>query len=239
VPPDASTLDTLFAGTLKLHQPARAEGYRVNVDAVLLASFAGQDRRSKHTLDLGAGVGAVSLCLLYRDRAQHVVMLERERELSRLGMLNLQANAWTHRGEAVVGDVTSLATVPRAAADLVVCNPPYVTPGRGRMPVVGSKAKMGELDAFIVSARHALAARGRACFVYPAADLVRLLGSLSTHGLEPKRLQMVHARAGQPARIALVEALPGKPGGLVVETPLFERDEHGASPALTAILAPA
>jgi len=67
-----------------------------------------------------------------------------------------------------------------------------------------------------------LGRRGRVCFVYPARDVVRLVGTLLAAGLEPKRLQFVHAKRDRPARICLVEATRGKPGGLVTEPPLFE-----------------
>jgi tRNA1Val (adenine37-N6)-methyltransferase len=230
--------DTLFAGTLFLHQPARGEGYRVNVDAVLLAAFAGSLRHARCALDLGAGVGAVGLCLLYRDRATKVILLDRDAALCRLAIKNLDANGWQDRGQAHVADVTRVAAVPERAADLVVCNPPYVVPGRGRVPAIAPGARMGDLDGFIVAARHALAARGRACFIYPAVELITLAGALRQRGLEPKRLRMVHADAGQPARVALVEAAPGKPGGLIVEPPLFERDGPRPSQALEALLAP-
>ena len=60
------------------------------------------------------------------------------------------------------------------------------------------------------------------CFVYPARDVVRLVGTLRAAGLEPKRMQFVHAKRDRPARICLVEATPGKPGGLITEPPLFE-----------------
>jgi len=36
--------DALFGGGLKLFQPAAGFGYRANVDAILLAAFAGRGR---------------------------------------------------------------------------------------------------------------------------------------------------------------------------------------------------
>ncbi|HEY2516385.1 MAG TPA: hypothetical protein VGI39_36190, partial [Polyangiaceae bacterium] len=59
------TNDTLFGGRVQLAQPGRGEGYRVNVDAILLADFARRAPRARAAVDLGAGVGAVSLALLH------------------------------------------------------------------------------------------------------------------------------------------------------------------------------
>jgi tRNA1Val (adenine37-N6)-methyltransferase len=228
--------DTLFGGALTLHQPARGEGYRVNVDALLLAWFAGAPRRAARVVDLGAGVGAVGLCLLHLERAGDVLFVEREPPLSRLSMKNLSANGWESRGSALVADVGDPEALASVRADLVVCNPPYVAPGRGRSPVVGKGARMGELGVFVTAARRILG-RGRACFVYPASELTTLLGTLRSSGLEPKRLSFVHSRAEEPARVALVEAVPGKRGGLVVSPPLIERTEEGPTAMLAAIVA--
>ena len=234
------TSDALYSGTMALHQPARGEGYRVNVDAVLLAWFAGKERRANRAIDLGSGVGAVGLSLLYRDRAEHVLFVEQASLLARLCSENLEANGWTARGEACCADVSNDgARLAEARADLVVCNPPYVPIGRGRPPLVATTARMGELSVFTTAARRALGRRGRACFVYPAGELVTLLATLRASGLEAKRMCLVHSSEGAPARVVLLEAMPAKPGGLLVMPPFVERDEHGPSAAMTAVLAPA
>jgi tRNA1Val (adenine37-N6)-methyltransferase len=231
--------DTLFGGTMTLHQPARGEGYRVNVDAVLLAWFAGRARRARRAVDLGAGVGAVGLCLLYRDRVDHVLLIDKDRGLAALSQKNLTANGWDDRGQALALDILDLSSLAPASADLIVCNPPYVAPGRGRLPGVTATARVGPLGGFTRAARRLLGPRGRAAFVYPAGELATLFEELRAAGLEPKRMRLVHATRDQPARIALVEAVPGKRGGLVVSPPVFERDGQGPSAELTAMLAAA
>jgi tRNA1Val (adenine37-N6)-methyltransferase len=234
--PKAPPPDTLFGGAVTLHQPARGQGYRVNVDAVLLAAFAARERRARRAVDLGAGVGAVGLCLLHHDRAEHVLFAEEDREAHTLCRMNLEANGWQARGEALCVDVSNTLALPTSGADLVVCNPPYVPPGRGRPPVVGAKARLGDLAIFTRAARCVLGVRGRACFVYPAPEIATLLETLRNAGLEPKRMRLVHSDRDEPARVALVEALAGKPGGLVVLPPLVERDGEGPSDELVGIL---
>jgi len=209
----------------------------VNVDAVLLAWFAGQGRRARRAVDLGAGVGAVALCLLYRDQVGEVVLVDKDEELSALSEANLEANGWTARGRASCTDVASTTALAAGSADLVVCNPPYVAPGRGRAPRVAAGARVGELGRFTMAARRVLAPRGRAAFVYPAHELATLFAELRSAGLEPKRLCFVHASHEDPARVALVLAVPGKPGGLVVLPPFVEREGGSPSPALSALLA--
>jgi len=230
--------DTLFGGTMVLYQPARGRGYRVNVDAVLLAWFAGSGRRARRAVDLGAGVGAVGLSLLHRDRAQDVLFVERDPELSLLATRNLEANGWTTRGRAISLDVANLRALPPGSADLVVCNPPYQPPGHGRPPAVGASARVGALSAFTRAARRMIAPRGRVAFVYPASDLVTLVAEIRESGLEPKRACFVHAKRGSAARVVLLLASPAKRGGLVVDAPVIERDERGPTETLTGLLAP-
>ena len=212
----APTEDTLFAGAVALAQPPRGGSYRVNVDAILLAQFAmgARGRSARRAFDLGAGVGAVGLSLLHLGGAEHVTMIEIDAALAKLAQRNARANAWEARIEVVHGDVADA----EGAADLVVCNPPYVVPGRGRAPAPArARARSGPLDVFLDAARRLAGRRARVCFVYPAIETTTLLTSLRARGLEPKRLRMVHAKPDRQARVVLVEAVAGKPGGLVIE----------------------
>jgi tRNA1Val (adenine37-N6)-methyltransferase len=228
--------DALFGGRVTLRQPRRGAGYRTNVDALLLAAFAAQGRRAKLAVDLGAGSGAVGLSLLFFDRAEKVILVDIDRAATEAARANLVENGWTERGAVVHADV---ARLPRGAAELVVCNPPYVAPGRGRLPKhpATARARSGELASFTRAARALLGKRARACFVYPARELGALWVALHASGLVPKRLRAVHADAASPARIVLVEACAAKPGGLAVEPPLVERDAGGYTAEMRAIVA--
>jgi tRNA1Val (adenine37-N6)-methyltransferase len=242
------TRDALFAGAVAITQPARRGGYRVNVDALLLAAFAAgrigarrsSARAARHAVDLGAGVGAVGLSLLHFGGAQRITMVEVDPVLADLARTNARDNGWADRIEVVTGDVAVAAVAiakPGASADLVVCNPPYVTPGRGRVPAERvRRAKYGELDAFTDAARRIAGRRARVCFVYPAPDAMRLTEALRARGLEPKRICAVHGRAADPARLVLVEAVAGKPGGLQLEPPFVETDTGGGRSAMARAL---
>jgi len=248
---DAITRDTLFGGKVALTQPARATSrYRVNVDALLLAAFAARvlagasatakRRTARAAFDLGAGVGAVGLSLLHLGGAAHVTMVESDAVLARLARANAAANGYAERVTVAAADVADESIAPLGAADLVVCNPPYVPPGRGRVPLAPrAAARVGSLAAFVDAARRLAGRRARVCFVYPVIEATTLLLELRRRGLEPKRLRIVHGRADGAARIVLVEALAGRAGGLVVEPPLVETDARGKRTAeMTSLLDP-
>lgn len=235
--PAPATQDALFGGSVVLFQPPRGAGYRTNVDALLLAAFATSAKVASVAFDLGAGVGAVGLALLRLGAARRVVFVEIDEHPAAMARRNLDANGWTTRGEVVRGDVRDVARARRGEASLVVCNPPYVAPGRGRVAPAQARARTGELGTFVEAARQAAGRKARVCFVYPAPELATLLSCLSTEGLHAKRLRFVHGTPETPARIALVEAQAGKAGGLHVLPALVERGARGYTPEMQALLA--
>lgn len=166
----------------------------------------------------------MGLSLLHLDAAAHVTMIELDASLAALARENAAANEWADRITVLAGDVADRALAKAGSADLIVCNPPYVPPGRGR-PALAPRAgaRTGSLTVFLDAARRLAGKRARVCFVYPAIEATTLFASLRSRGLEPKRVRFVHAKSSSPARVVLVEAIPGsKAGGLVVEPPLFE-----------------
>jgi len=230
-----TTDDALFAGALSLVQPR--SGYRFNVDALWLAEFAAQGRRLRHVLDLGAGVGAVTLVLNHRVGVARATLVEKSERHAELARRNL-ARAGVE-GVVLAADVAR-AELPRGV-DLVVANPPWFEPGE-RRPARQDRepARAGELAPFVGAAARALGSgRARAAFVYPARSLARLLALAEANNLVPKRLCFVHPFASEPARAVLVELRAAKPGGLVVEPALVEWAARGVpSPALAALNSP-
>jgi tRNA1Val (adenine37-N6)-methyltransferase len=235
--PVEATQDALFGGSVVLFQPPRGAGYRTNVDALLLAGFATAATPARVAFDLGAGVGAVGLALLRLGAASRVVLVEIDEQPAAMARRNLDANGWTDRGEVVRGDVRDVARSRRGEAALVVCNPPYVSPGRGRVPAAEALARCGELATFVGAARQVAGRRARVCFVYPSHELGGLLSALAGEGLHAKRMRFVHGTPEAGARVALVEAVAGRAGGLVVMPPLVERGPRQYTPEMQALLA--
>jgi tRNA1Val (adenine37-N6)-methyltransferase len=223
VPVADTTEDALFRGALTLLQPAK--GYRVNVDALLLAAFATTGRAARLALDLGAGTGAVGLALHHVGAARRVVLVEREPDLVKLCAQNLERTATPGSVERLDIATSDLPATLARRVDLVVTNPPYFPPGRGRprRDPKSRRARSGSLEPFLRSGARALAGpSARLAVVYPAQALPELLALAEALTLVPKRLRFVHATSDRPARIVLLELRLAKPGGLVVLPPLIE-----------------
>jgi len=235
--PEATTSDSLYGGAVSLRQPA--QGYRVNVDALLLADFAAQGRPAEFALDLGAGVGSVALGLHHLGAASRFALVEREARLLALAEENARAAGMVNL--PFCHDLSlGLPDALRQAADLVVSNPPFFDPHQARLGPHAEKtrARFGALAPFVAAAAAGInGPRARVAFVYPARELSRFLQTAESAQLVPKRLQLVHADASSPARIALLELRRAKPGGLVILPPLFEWSAQGVrSPELARVI---
>lgn len=229
--------DALFGGKIVFWQPK--EGYRVNVDSLLLARFAALCRPSaRHLVDIGAGAGAVTLAYAHWATFGTCTLLEQEPALRAFATRNLEA---AHlRGSTLTLDVAEeLPSALRGVADVIVSNPPFFTNGtRGPDTRLRTKARSGPVEPFLRAAATIMGKRAYAFFAYPAPALPEFIASAARMGLVPKRLRLVHAFATTPARLALLELRRAKPGGLVIEPALVEWLARGArSPELTAIVA--
>lgn len=127
---DVPALDTLLGGRVRLDQ---GDGYRVSMDAVLLAASV-PARPGQAVLEPGIGTGAASLCLAARVSGLDLTGLEINPEMRARCRRNLALNGAAVR--VVAGDVGDppLAEIPRDAYDQVLMNPPYGDPGQHRPP---------------------------------------------------------------------------------------------------------
>lgn len=125
------TEDFLLGGRILVRQPR--EGYRVAIDPIFLAASIHAD--PGHTiLDVGAGVGAASLCLAVRCPDVKITAVELLREQVRYAVDNVNLNQLRDRIEVLHGDL--LHPPPRLAAGTfthVIANPPYLEAARGRV----------------------------------------------------------------------------------------------------------
>ena len=120
---DHFTTDYLLGGRVKITQPK--EGFRVAIDSIFLAASI-QAEPGDTILDVGAGVGAASLCLAKRLDYARIVGVELQREYVRLCFDNVRMNDLAQRVEILHGDLC--LPPPRLAAGTyshVMANPPY------------------------------------------------------------------------------------------------------------------
>lgn len=240
----ATTDDTLLGGRVRYRQPAR--GYRVGLEAPLLAAFAlpARHKPPRALVDLAAGPGAVALCLAQRLPEARLLLVERDPFHAALALENLGQNGHEGRSEVFQRDAhRSEEALGRGVAELVVSNPPWFDRGGGQPSAQGEtrEASRGlESQGFVPfcrTARQLMGRGGRFCMAAPASALVAVLAALAEAGLVAKRIRWLHARSTAPAQVFFVDARVGRPGGLVVEAPWSVRDEgEDYTPEIQALL---
>ncbi|HUK40680.1 MAG TPA: tRNA1(Val) (adenine(37)-N6)-methyltransferase [Candidatus Acidoferrales bacterium] len=224
------TFDTLFGGNLKFLQSR--SGYRVSVDAVLLACFA-TARKGKCMVELGCGNGVVPLILAYLHPSIDVVGIEIQQLMAERAWRNVQLNGFDNRVRIIRGDIRAIRKIaPAESFDAVVCNPPYRRPDSGR--ISPNKEKQiarheceGNLDDFIAAGAYLLPVKGRMAVIYSAVRAIDLIDAMRRARIEPKRLRMVHSFAEAEASLILVEGVKGGKSGVEVLAPLvvYERNK--------------
>lgn len=131
------TQDYLLNGRISLKQPK--EGYRVAIDPVFLAASI-VVTPGEFILDVGAGVGAASLCLAARLPNCRVIGIENNKDLVHLATDNIRQNNLRDRVEILSGNL--LNPPPRLAAGSyaqVISNPPFFDVNRGRQSSIITK----------------------------------------------------------------------------------------------------
>jgi tRNA1Val (adenine37-N6)-methyltransferase len=221
------TLDPILRGLVRVIQ--RQGGYRFSLDAVLLADFAAGSK-ARRAVELGAGSGVVSLILAARGAVERVTGVEIQPALADMARRSVGLNGLEDRVEIVKGDFRDQRLLAADSFDLVVSNPPYRPVDRGDVSPEEERALArheikANLADVVGAVRRLLRSGGRACLVYPAGRLAEVCAALFGAGLRPRRLRLVHPRAGEPAELCLVEARREPRGELVVLAPLFVYSE--------------
>lgn len=188
-----TTEDALLGGRVRLLQPRR--GYRVAVDAVLLAA-AVDAKSGERVLDLGAGVGAVGLCLRVRVPGCRVVGIELQPALAELARRNAELNGWQEGMQTVVHDVARPLPEGLGMFDHVATNPPYLAaaaadPSPDPVKALATVESSADLSRWLAAAAAVLKPAGSLVVIHRADRLDELAGLLDRLGwrdIDLKRL---------------------------------------------------
>ena len=204
------------------------EDHTFGTDALLLADFA-EARSGERVCELGTGCGIIPLLLHRSSPAPLIDAVECAADAVALARHNvvqngLQAHIMIHEQ-----DWRSL-TLPRGAYDRVICNPPYFQENSGKAALSPSRRlarqEQGDtLTTVVTAAAYLLRNGGHFVLCHRPERLAEVLERLRTHRLEPKRLQLVHARADLPPFLLLCDAVLNAKPSLRVLPPLILESE--------------
>ena len=210
----------------KIWQDAKEFSY--TTDAVFLANFAHLVRKAK-VLELGCGTGAISMLLEARG-AEEILGVDVNPNITKLFQKSVEDNQLEEKIKVLEADIRDYKTfLEPESVDLVVANPPYRNTGDQR--VIGTAAcheVTATLEDFFKAAAYAVRYRGRFALVQLPDRFSESMQLALKYGLEPKRLQWVHANIEKPAWIFLMEMTKGGSYGLDVLAPLIMYQKDGS-----------
>ena len=234
-PGPEETLDAICGGGVQVLQ--RRDGYRFNLDSLLLAHFAVQTAGAGRgrVIDLGTGCGILPLVLVRRLGCREVTGLELQPGLFGLAQRNVRLNRCEGAVSLVLGDLCQVQQkFGRGSFSHVLCNPPYRPRAAARLGAQSERVlARHELACSLAdvasAARYLLGARGGLSLVYPASRFAELAAALEAQRLSLRHLRLVHPRPGRPAKLLLLHALRAPRVPLVVLPPLVLHELPGAA----------
>jgi len=216
-------IDDLLTHDLRIIQSD--EVFSFSLDAVLLARFCTVPARGR-IIDLCSGNGVIPLLLSTRSKLP-ITGVEIQPRVADMARRSVQMNRLEDRIEIIESDLRVYAyEVPPGSYDLVTVNPPYLPQSIGMRNqndhmAIARFEIMCTMDEVVAAASRLVKNGGKVAVVHRASRLAELITSLRAHRLEPKRLRMVHPRAGAEANMVLVEAIRDANPELRVLPPLF------------------
>jgi tRNA1(Val) A37 N6-methylase TrmN6 len=152
------------------------------MDAVLLAAAA-DVKPGEDVLDLGAGVGAVGLCVAARVPGCTITGIELQPALAALAERNAVLNDAADRVRTVVHDLAHPLPPGMGPFDHVVTNPPYLPaavadPSPDRSKALATVESSADLGRWLTVATDALEPAGTLLVIHRSDRLEEIVGAL-------------------------------------------------------------
>lgn len=185
-------------------------GFRTSLDSVFVAAACPAPEGAR-VLDLGAGVGGASFCLLWRVAKTHVTGLEIQPSHVELANKNIALNDAEGRAMFIHADIRAWRSDDRF--DHVLCNPPYLDTGtytpsvsEERARALGHNEENISVKDWIDAAFHNLKPGGSLTMIHRADYVDKIIQGL---GKKFGAIEIIplYPKAGKEAVRVIVRAL--------------------------------
>ncbi len=210
-----------------------SEEHTFGTDALLLADFA-DARHYERICDLGTGCGILPLLLHRAAPAPIIDAVDCSPSAVALARKNIRENGLESLIAVHEQNWLSL-TLPAGEYDRVLCNPPYFSEHSGKAAASPerrlARQEQGDtLNAVTAAAARLLRHGGHLILCHRPERMADVFTALRQQHLEPKRLQLVHARAALPPFLLLCDAVRNGRPSLRVLPPLILESEVPTCP---------
>jgi len=206
-----------------LYQPT--SGYCYNSDSIFLYDFISIFKPKGKLLDVGCGVGIISL-LLSRDFNIETSIIDKQDSMLIYARHNYALNGLT--AKSYLGDFTAFKTDEKF--DTIISNPPFydsnVTQSEDAHLNIARYAHHLPIGDFIAKVKKLLKPRGYFIFCYDAKQVDILLQTLRDEGINPEKMQFVHSKIDRDSKLVMIAARVGSKSMMQVLPPfvVFDND---------------
>ena len=223
-------IDDLQLEGLKLIQ--KREGFKFGIDAVILSDFANIKNKFR-VMDLCTGTGIIPFLIYGKYKPKEIYGLEIQKEMVEMAKRSASLNKLEDKIVFINEDLKNKEYLKKIERfDVVTVNPPYKLNNSG---IINSEDKLAiarheilcNLEDVISAARILLKDNGRLFMVHRPERLADIFGIMRKYKIEPKRVKMVHPKAGKAPNIVLVEGQRDGGSYLKWDEPLYVYDDNG------------
>jgi len=206
-----------------LYQPT--SGYCYNSDSIFLYDFIATFRPRGKLLDVGCGVGIISL-LLTRDFKVETHIIDKQKKMLSYAEHNFRLNNLDVK--AYLGDFTEFQSEERF--DYIVSNPPFydpnVTQSEDTHLNIARYAHHLPVERFIRRVKTFLRPKGWFIFCYDAKQVDLLMQWLRHYGINPEKIQFVHSKIDRESKLVMIAARNNSRSMTQILPPLVVFDEQ-------------
>jgi tRNA1(Val) A37 N6-methylase TrmN6 len=189
-----------------LYQPT--SGYCYNSDSIFLYDFISAFKPKGKLLDVGCGVGIISL-LLTRDFNIQTSIIDKQEKMLDYAKHNYVLNDL--EVQSYLGDFTEWKTDEKF--DYIISNPPFydsrVQQSENTHLNIARYAHHLPIESFIAKVKKLLKPRGYFIFCYDAKQVDLLLHHLTSYGITVETMQFVHSKIDRESKLVMIEARMG------------------------------
>jgi len=213
-------ISPFIRGKIRIIQ--KREGYRFNIDSLLLVDFL-NIKSSGKIIDIGTGSGIMPILISLKYKNLKLYALEVQEDLFDIAKRNFQIN--NVNVQVALGNVKDVKKIyNHQYFDYVVINPPYFKEGNYKniQEKIARSEALAKLEDFIYGSWYLLKNKGKIYLINITERFSETVSLLKKYNIQPKRYRFIHPSINEKATHFLVEASKNaKEGGEIVEAPLI------------------
>jgi len=206
---------------LYLYQPS--SGYAYNSDSIFLYDFISRFKPKGSLLDVGCGVGIISL-LLTRDFEIETTIVDKQKIMMDYATHNYTVNQL--KVDYILDDFSLFPEEKKF--DFVISNPPFydqnVKQSENEHLNIARYAQHLPIETLIAKVKKILKPRGRFIFCYDAKQVDKLLHSLIENKINPEQIRFVHSKIDRESKLVMISARMNSKSMMKILPPLVVFD---------------